>query len=509
LAIKYLDAKRIRGIGYTSSTGSAANLTMNGDPTVVTSPTPPTGLGTQSLHFDGTGDYYNGSLPVNSVGQPYSFSFWFRSSVGNGTPVSFGSNSSGNAVLLYYQGGSGSGSSQLRLGRWGGDILTSSVTINVDTWYHIVLTYDGSTVKLYVNNNVDSYTGTLSPNGDAFYISGIAGAQLWTGEIDSFGFWNKVLSSTEVGELYGNGGSTAKNANLVAESNLIAYYGCDSTTQTNEAISDKATLVTAADDWTTQTEGTLSVAVDAANNELDYTTGFSTSQLGAASYDLQSVLGSGNNASNSTWVLRFKINPTAAAEDNNLLMMISKTQNAMTTTSTDRLGFLLYGSGTYWNVNDMGGWYLDGTQFYTDGAAWGGSIYGNTSTLTRNADPIYVTITRTSTTGATMSISPNSDYTTSAYSIATTGSTSLPSGVQDLRYITFQSASHATSSNRFTGTISDIKFWNATTSTSGTPTKTFSFINSNPNLTNGTLFEESDTGKHYMFDGTDTWNEIT
>jgi len=30
-----------------------------------------------------------------------------------------------------------------------------------------------------------------------------------------------------------------------------------------------------------------------------------------------------------------------------------------------------------------------------------------------------------------------------------------------------------------------------------------------PNLTNGTIFEESDTGKIYMFDGTDTWNEIT
>jgi len=28
------------------------------------------------------------------------------------------------------------------------------------------------------------------------------------------------------------------------------------------------------------------------------------------------------------------------------------------------------------------------------------------------------------------------------------------------------------------------------------------------NFSNGTLFEESDTGKHYMFDGTDTWNEM-
>ena len=29
-----------------------------------------------------------------------------------------------------------------------------------------------------------------------------------------------------------------------------------------------------------------------------------------------------------------------------------------------------------------------------------------------------------------------------------------------------------------------------------------------PNLSNGTLFEESDTGKIYMWDGTSAWNEI-
>jgi len=36
-------------------------------------------------------------------------------------------------------------------------------------------------------------------------------------------------------------------------------------------------------------------------------------------------------------------------------------------------------------------------------------------------------------------------------------------------------------------------------------------INSTPttlNLPNGTIFEESDTGKHYMFDGTSAWNEM-
>ena len=30
----------------------------------------------------------------------------------------------------------------------------------------------------------------------------------------------------------------------------------------------------------------------------------------------------------------------------------------------------------------------------------------------------------------------------------------------------------------------------------------------NPKLPNGAIFEESDTGKHYMFDGTSAWNEM-
>ena len=42
-------------------------------------------------------------------------------------------------------------------------------------------------------------------------------------------------------------------------------------------------------------------------------------------------------------------------------------------------------------------------------------------------------------------------------------------------------------------------------------TKAPSFCYTEPpdiNTPNGTIFEESDTGKHYMFDGTSTWNEI-
>jgi len=77
-----------------------------------------------------------------------------------------------------------------------------------------------------------------------------------------------------------------------------------------------------------------------------------------------------------------------------------------------------------------------------------------------------------------------------------------------LRYITFQSASHATNSNRLVGTISDVKFWNSTIDTDDPVTITFDFTNTYPDLPNGTIFNETDAYKYFMFDGTDTWNQM-
>ena len=44
--------------------------------------------------------------------------------------------------------------------------------------------------------------------------------------------------------------------------------------------------------------------------------------------------------------------------------------------------------------------------------------------------------------------------------------------------------------------------------TDGSTTYMIASFSTPPNLSNGTIFEESDTGKHYMFDGTSAWNEM-
>jgi len=50
------------------------------------------------------------------------------------------------------------------------------------------------------------------------------------------------------------------------------------------------------------------------------------------------------------------------------------------------------------------------------------------------------------------------------------------------------------------------------TSASGTPTyetTDFAYVAAvYPDLPNGTIFEETDTYRYYMFDGTDTWTRV-
>ena len=44
--------------------------------------------------------------------------------------------------------------------------------------------------------------------------------------------------------------------------------------------------------------------------------------------------------------------------------------------------------------------------------------------------------------------------------------------------------------------------------TDGITTYMIASFSAPPNLPNGAIFEEQDTGKHYMFDGTSAWNEV-
>ncbi len=102
---------------------------------------------------------------------------------------------------IYYAGGSGR-------------VTWSYANAQNGSWHHLVLTYDGSTAHLYVDGNQQgtgqaisstaAYAGNEYPHiGPHTWGGGTTDG--FIGSIDELGFWNKVLSSTEVEELYNSG----------------------------------------------------------------------------------------------------------------------------------------------------------------------------------------------------------------------------------------------------------------------------------------------------------------
>jgi len=83
---------------------------------------------------------------------------------------------------------------------------TASDFIQTGVWYHVVGTYDGETLKLYVDGVlVDSNTtpsGPLDITGAEFAIGTWSyHADYFHGLIDEVGFWDRVLSAEEVAAL--------------------------------------------------------------------------------------------------------------------------------------------------------------------------------------------------------------------------------------------------------------------------------------------------------------------
>ena len=208
----------------------------------------------------------------------------------------------------------------------------------------------------------------------------------------------------------------------------------------------------------------------------------------ALSYDLGTAL------SNTAWTLRYKmtVDTITQVSDANRMFMgmrsISASSNA--STNSDFIGW-------HSKVGRTGGG-VDFKEFHymtTDGSSM--DIEGTTSSVVPTTTTYYITITRKTATTWSLRISTSADY---------TGGTlhddiSCASGTQGLQYLWIGNVGvEGGSSARFMGTIEDVKIYNGVTTTTSDNAVT---------VPNGSVAEETDTGKHRIWNSTTSaWVEV-
>ena len=204
--------------------------------------------------FNGSNAVITGLGNLMSGSGAYSFSVWFRHVTGGGNDGMFSPD--GTLELFGYQVSSG----KMFLKMDSSATVLYSGVISNDTWYHAVGTKDDSdNIKFYINGSeVTTGSSSGSVASDSWRFGYAHTTEFWAGNAIEFAVWNgRALTLAEVQSIYGNGGSTAKKIpdatlNVSGTSyteDLTGYYPMDTdfdkfagTGGTNGVISGSATV---------------------------------------------------------------------------------------------------------------------------------------------------------------------------------------------------------------------------------------------------------------------------
>jgi len=182
----------------------------------------------RAIEYTNTNNLYTkgNSFPFSSTG---SLSWWFNSDdVGNGNTIFDEQNTGGIHAQIF--GG------KVYAAVDNGAFLISSSSPSTGTWYHIVMTWDGTNERLYFNgvNQANLSGGSDTATANLIIGASRAGINPFDGEIDEVGIWGRALNVSEVQQLY-NGGDVMTYVATIDKCEFSGYVLDEETNPINAA----------------------------------------------------------------------------------------------------------------------------------------------------------------------------------------------------------------------------------------------------------------------------------
>jgi len=183
---------------------------------------------THSIDLDGSNDYVKTPQAVltNIISaDEFAVSGWIRTTVGNKYIYSAGNGGTHLGLAIGIDVMS-SGALRCFIG-YSGSAPQSISTAQVDdgNWNHVACTYDGTTLKTYVNGIQDGSVSAPSPTwstADTSYI-GRQGSKYFNGDVDELHYYNQHLTDTNISNLYNYNDATGSSVPTVPIFNITAF----------------------------------------------------------------------------------------------------------------------------------------------------------------------------------------------------------------------------------------------------------------------------------------------
>ncbi len=193
-----------------------------------------------ALNFDGSSSYifvYNtGNAVMPTSNSPFTIALWLKpTSLSCAHTCSIMNNETYNVSGFRFAVGSAGAPYpfQFWTSESGGTIsLLSDVTPAVNTWYHVAISYNGTTATMYVNGAAQSTpsTGNYIGNTNGIFIGyPIGGKEYFPGLMDEIHIYNRALTATEVAGLYQSGAAKINSSQSpgTLSNGLVGWWTMD------------------------------------------------------------------------------------------------------------------------------------------------------------------------------------------------------------------------------------------------------------------------------------------